>query len=146
MPSEQSPGMCAAVKIPAVLRIFIGELLQEQRAGKGMTWTKWLLTDAMRSQSLLLPIRGLIEKWILNPWRIAVSRIFPAAVNGAVIQSQAKAELTVAGINICEGKCCLGRKVWTFIIYARSKEYMRVGRKQECRLAFLRFRGSCLKD
>lgn len=100
MPSEQSPEICAAVKVPAVLRIFIGELLQEQRAGKSMTWTKLLLTAATRNQSLLLPIRGLIGEWILNPWRIAFSRKFPAAVNGAVIQSQAKAELTVAGISV----------------------------------------------
>lgn len=65
-----------------------------------MTWTKLFLTAAMRNQSLLLPIRELIEKWILNPWRIAIWRKFPAAVNGAVIQSQAKADLGVAGISI----------------------------------------------
>lgn len=65
----------------------------------------------MRNQPLLLPIRVLIEKGILNPWRIAVSSKFPAPVNGAVIQSQAKAELTVARIStvresaVWEEKC-----------------------------------------
>lgn len=57
----------------------------------------------MRNQSQLLPIRGLIEKRILSPWRISISRKFPYPVNDPVIQSQAKAELTVAGLSIVRG-------------------------------------------